>query len=145
MSHAVPETVTVVDPRHPLYDQTFPLLHIKNKQALVRSCLVLLTESVERLIPLAVTDLALSPPAVYPVPLDISSLQTLIETFNRIAMQLEKEDENGEERGGPARGEVCHTPKDVDNVECPGAESGAEARRTDLPGGDSKVVEGGEE
>ena len=61
--------VTVVDPRHPLYDQTFPLLHIKNKQELVRSCLVLLTENVERLIPLAMTDLALSPPAVFPVPL----------------------------------------------------------------------------
>ena len=143
-SNAVPETVTVIDPRHPLYDQTFPLLHIKNKQELVRSCLVLLTESVERLIPLAVTDMALLSPDVFPVPLDISSLQTLTETFHRIARQLEREDEDEKERGSPATGELCRPTTNVGNIDRPGAESSATDRRTDLPGGNGQMGAGGE-
>jgi hypothetical protein len=56
----------VVDPRYPLYDQTFPLLHIKNKQHLVPRCLVRLDQGAERLVPISVTDLATVPPMSFP-------------------------------------------------------------------------------
>lgn len=140
----MPKTVTVIDPRHPLHGRTFPLLHITNKQELVRFCLVMLTENVQRLIPVAATDWAQSPPNVFPLPLDIPSLQSLIETFNRIAEQIEKEDENGEDRSGLAKGDVRCPPKDMDNVEHPGARGGVEDHCTDLPGDISQMVEGGE-
>lgn len=90
-SLAAPETITIVAPCHPLYNQTFPLLHLKNHRGLVPSCLVQLPEGVERLIPLEVTNLAASPPAVYPLPLDLSSLHNLTKTFVRIAEQVHME------------------------------------------------------
>ncbi len=92
---AVPETVTVVDPRHPLYEQTFPLLHLKNKQGLVPSCLVQIAEGVERLIPVSVTDISASPPLAFPLPVDLSSLHNLIQAFLRLDAQIGKECEDG--------------------------------------------------
>jgi hypothetical protein len=85
------ETVTIIDPRHPLYDRTFPLLHVKNKQNLILSCLIQLPEGVERLVPVEVTNLARSPLFVFSLPLDVSSLQNLVETFARIEAQAEME------------------------------------------------------
>ena len=85
---AAPEEVTIVDPRHPLCDHTFPLLHIKNQRRLIPSCLVRLPEGVERLVPVAATNLATSPLNVHPLPLDVSSLQNLIGTFARIQAQV---------------------------------------------------------
>jgi hypothetical protein len=90
-SLAIPETVTIVDPRHPLYDQTFPLLHIKNHRNLIPSCVIQVLEGVDRLVPVAVTDLATAPVIVYSLPLDVSSLQNLIQTFARIQEQVESE------------------------------------------------------
>lgn len=88
--------MTVVDPRHPLYEQTFPLLHLKNKQELIPSCLVQIAEGVERLIPVSVTDLSASPPVVFPLPVDISSLHNLIQAVLRLQVQNGKECEDGE-------------------------------------------------
>ena len=82
--------VTIIDPRHPLYDQTFPLLHIKNKQNLVPSCLIRLRAGVERLVPIEATNLAASTPTIFPLPLDLSSLYNLNQTFRRIHAQLER-------------------------------------------------------
>jgi hypothetical protein len=87
--------VTVVDPRHPLYEQTFSLLHIKNKQELIPSCLVQIAEGVERLIPVSVTDLSASPPVVFPLPVDLSSLHNLTQAFLRLETQIGKECEDG--------------------------------------------------
>jgi hypothetical protein len=88
---AVPETVTIIDPRHPLYDHTFSLLHIKNKQELIPSCLVRLAEGAERLIPISVTNLAVETPNIFPSPIDISSLHELTQVFLRLVAQIEKE------------------------------------------------------
>ena len=96
---ATPETVTIVDPRHPLYDQTFPLLQIKNHRNLIPSCLVRVLEGVDRLVPVAVTDLAATPVIVYSSPLDVSSLENLVQAFARVQEQVEVEcgDENTED------------------------------------------------
>jgi hypothetical protein len=90
-SSAAVETVTIVDPRHPLYSQTFPLLHIKNKQKLIPSCLVRLPEGVERLVPIEMTNLAPGLPDMYPLPLDVSSLQNLAKAFALIQAGAETE------------------------------------------------------
>lgn len=135
--------VTVVDPRHPLYDQTFPLLHIRNKQELVRCCLVQLTENVERLIPIQVTDLALSVPDIFPVPLDISSLHSLTDTFAHIAAQLEREcgDEgNGREQ---REGEENVTESGLGNVDSGTTGECAENSGLDLSGDGYALEEGG--
>ncbi len=90
-SLAAPEKVTIVDPRHPLCDQTFPLLHIKNQRQLIPSCLVRLPEGVERLVPVAATNLATTPLDVHPSPLDVFSLQKLVHAFMYIQAQVEME------------------------------------------------------
>jgi hypothetical protein len=100
---AAAETVTIIDPRHPLYDRTFPLLHVKNKQNLILSCLIQLPEGVERLVPVEVTNLARSPLLVFSLPLDVSSLQNLVQTFARMKAQVEMEcsDETAGAAAGP--------------------------------------------
>ena len=50
------ETVTIIDPRHPLYDRTFPLLDIANRAHIGRACVIQLRDGLERIVPLAVTD-----------------------------------------------------------------------------------------
>jgi len=88
----LPETVTIVDPRHPLYDQTFPLLYLTNARNLIQCCVVRLTPSVERLIPITATDLVPAPPVVFPSPVDLSSLQRLITTFRSIQAAIAEEE-----------------------------------------------------
>jgi hypothetical protein len=116
--------VTVIDPRHPLCDQTFPLLHIKNKQELVCSCLVLLAEDVERLIPLAVTNLATVRPAVFPLPLQLSSLQNLTQTFARLVGQLEREGADEATRSSQADSDDGSARARLGNIDGNAAESG---------------------
>ena len=62
--------MTVVDPRHPLYDQTFPLLYLTHAHQMVRCAVVQLAPDVTRLIPLAATDRAAVPPVVFSVHAD---------------------------------------------------------------------------
>jgi len=136
--------VTVIDPRHPLYDQNFPLLHIKNKQELVRSCLVQLTKDVERLIPVQVTDLAMSAPDIFPVPLDISSLHSLTQTFARIAAQLERECGDEGSRREQREGEENVTEPGLGNTDGRGAGERSEDRGLDLSGDGCTLEEGAE-
>jgi hypothetical protein len=114
---AVPETVTVVDPRHPLYDQTFPLLHLTNKQNLVPCCLVRLAEGAERLIPINVTNLAMTDPNVFPSPLSISSLHNLSQTFARIWAQVERECADGKRTGQSIGAKSHNTRPGLDNID----------------------------
>jgi hypothetical protein len=66
-------------------------LHIKNKQKLVPACLIRLKVGVERLVPIEVTNLAIAAPTVFPLPVDLSSLHNLNQTFRCIQAQLERE------------------------------------------------------
>ena len=64
-------------------------------------------EGVDRLVPVAVTDLAATPVIVYSSPLDVSSLRNLIQTFAHIEEQVEAEcgDENTEDPKPNAAGD----------------------------------------
>ena len=81
----------MVDPRHPLYDQTFPLLYLTHARQMVRCAVVQLAPDVTRLIPIAATDHAAVPPVVFSAPVDLSSLQGLIATFQGIQATIQEE------------------------------------------------------
>ena len=85
--------MTVTDPRHPLYGQTFHLSHIANKQYLGRCCAVWPQEGIERNIPLEATDRCTEPITIFPLPLDLSSLRQLLVAFERIESQEEPMEE----------------------------------------------------
>mgnify|MGYP006306436839 FL=1 len=64
-------------------------------------------EGVDRLVPVAVTDLAATPVIVYSSPLDVSSLENLVQAFARVQEQVEVEcgDENTEDPNPNAAGD----------------------------------------
>ena len=55
------QTITVLDPRHPLCGQTFPLVAMTYDARFGRCCVVWLRPYEERLIPLQATHLAFDP------------------------------------------------------------------------------------
>jgi len=124
--------VSVVDPRHPLYDQSFPLLHIKKTRELIPCCLVRLAEGAERLIPISVTDLATAPPVIFPIQIDISSLYNLTQVFLHIRAQIEKECGDGTtENPKLNRGDSFDT-SHLGNVDCSPARNGFADNHPDL-------------
>jgi hypothetical protein len=125
-----PETVTIADPRHPLYEQTFPLLHIQNKHELVLSCQIQIMPGANRLVPISLTDLATVPPDVFPVPLDISSLRKLTQAYRRIVAQVATEKRDGGEDRPPERGD---SQIGVVNTRLEAATRGVEEERDHLP------------
>jgi hypothetical protein len=132
-SLAVPEKVTIVDPRHPLYHQTFPLLHIKNQRQLIPSCLVRLPEGVERLVPVAATNLATSPLNVHPSPLDVSSLQKLVHAFMYIQALVETECGDGNATGTQSNADGNQTQSGLANTGGDTTADGSSDRSTHLP------------
>jgi hypothetical protein len=134
--------VTVVDPRHPLYEQSFPLLHIKNKRELIPSCLVRLAEGAERLIPISVTDLAVLPPVVFPLPVDISSLHNLAQVYVRIRAQIGKECEDGATGNSQFDRSTISAPECLGNIDSSPAKGSAANDGVDLSP-DRRAVDGG--
>jgi hypothetical protein len=90
------EFVTVIDPRHPLYQQTFHLLGITTKQYLGRCCIVWDLNQNERFIPLCVTNLAPDPLFISALPLCLTSLQQLVLSYTQLLEQLAKEEDHHE-------------------------------------------------
>src|SRR5215471_11056053 len=72
------DTVEVTDPTHPLYGLTFPLIGITNKPRLGRVCVVWLYPGVERVISIAATSLASSPPVPSRCRLSVEGLHALL-------------------------------------------------------------------
>lgn len=73
------DTVEIVDPTHPLYGKTLPLVGVTTRQRLGRTAVVWLYPGVERCVPLSATDLA----EIRPAPpsssrLSVASLERLL-------------------------------------------------------------------
>lgn len=83
-SEEAAKTVSVVDPRHPFFGRTFPLLGLTNHTGLGRCCQVLLEGDIVRLIPIEVTDLVPERTPIYPLPVNVASLEDLINTCSEI-------------------------------------------------------------
>jgi hypothetical protein len=75
------ETVTVVDPRHPLFGRTLPCLGIANSSHRGRCCIVWIRPTVERHVPVTATTLEFDPTTLYPLPISVESLRQFVQEF----------------------------------------------------------------
>jgi hypothetical protein len=75
------ETVTIVDPRHPLFGRTLPCLGIANSSHRGRCCIVWIRPTVERHVPVAATNLEYDPTTLYPLPISVGSLRQFLQEF----------------------------------------------------------------
>jgi hypothetical protein len=91
--------VTVIDPRHALYGQSFRLLGIGTRNQLGRCCIVLDHAGRERNLPIAVTDQSPDPVIIAPFPLTVATITSLIRVYSHICPQPATETEVGEEDG----------------------------------------------
>lgn len=73
--------VTVVDPRHPLFGRTFPLVRTFKTQKGRAFCIVELKSEKTRQIPLEVTDKSEIPISINDAPIDIKHLLKLCNTY----------------------------------------------------------------
>ena len=141
---AAAEKVTLTDPCHPLYEQSFPLLHIKNKQNMVPSALIQLQEGVNRLVPLESTNMAVSPPVVFPLPVDISSLEKLTKIFDQIQAEVKREDSD-ETRAGKGNEEGDTTRPSLGHIKSETTGDGATDNNPNLPLSGQSVGKGGQQ
>ena len=79
------ETVRIIDPRHALYGRSFPLLRIVHKPRQPSLCVIEFQPEIHRVIPLAVTDLNVEPIAIFPLSLDMASVQALLIIYQHIS------------------------------------------------------------
>ena len=79
------ETITVVDPRHPLFGRTLPCVGISNSCHRGRCCILWIRPTVERHVPVTATDLEYDPATLYPLPISLESLQQLLQEFLLVA------------------------------------------------------------
>ncbi len=75
------ETVTVVDPRHPLFGRTLPCVGIANSSHRGRCCIVWIRPTVERHVPVSATNLEFNPKIHFPLPISVESLQQFLQEF----------------------------------------------------------------
>jgi hypothetical protein len=79
------ETVTVVDPRHPLFGRTLPCVGISNSCHRGRCCILWIRPTVERHVPVTATELEYDPSTLYPLPISLESLQQFLQEFLLVA------------------------------------------------------------
>ncbi|TMD61681.1 MAG: hypothetical protein E6I97_27145 [Chloroflexi bacterium] len=79
------ETITVVDPRHPLFGRTLPCVGISNSCHRGRCCILWIRPTVERHVPVTATNLEYDPSTLYPLPISLESLQQLLQELLLIA------------------------------------------------------------
>jgi hypothetical protein len=82
------EVVTIIDPHHPLFGRTFPLLSIVRSANSVQCCVVQFNQDRLRRISIEVTDRSPQPISQYPIPLNLSSLGQLLKAFANISSKL---------------------------------------------------------
>lgn len=87
------DEVTVLDPHHPLFGCTFPLVRIVGEDEDKRSCVVRLPSAVERLIPIEATDHSPNPIKTYPLLLSVAAIKRLLEIYERVKSQPEEPEE----------------------------------------------------
>ncbi|HEY6405935.1 MAG TPA: hypothetical protein VIY29_00565 [Ktedonobacteraceae bacterium] len=75
------ETVTVVDPRHPLFGRTLPCVGIANSSHRGRCCIVWIRPTVERHVPVSATNLEFNPQTHFPLPISVESLRQFLQEY----------------------------------------------------------------
>lgn len=75
------ETVTVVDPCHPLSGRTLPCLGIANSSRRGCCCIVWIRPTIERHVPVTATNLEYDPTTLYPLPISVDSLRQFLQDY----------------------------------------------------------------
>jgi hypothetical protein len=78
------QTITVLDPRHPLCGRTLPLVALTHHSQLGRCCVVWLQPHVERFIPIQATNLEFDPNDMSLSPLSLAAVEQLLRVFQDI-------------------------------------------------------------
>src|SRR4029453_6388567 len=78
---SVDQTITVLDPRHPLCGRPLPLVAITHHSQLSRCCVVGPRCHVERFIPVQATNLECDPRAISLSPLSLAAVEPLLGVF----------------------------------------------------------------
>lgn len=89
------ETITVIDPRHPLFGRTFLLINIIHKPRLGSFCVIRYLDTLERSIPLEATDRSLDPPEISASSINLASVRQLLQKYEQFIFQSAEEMENG--------------------------------------------------
>jgi hypothetical protein len=78
------QTITVIDPRHPLCGRTLTLITMTYHADLGHCCVVWLRPQVERLVPVGATNLAFNPNDISPTPLSVDAVEQLLRVVHDI-------------------------------------------------------------
>jgi hypothetical protein len=89
------ETITVIDPRHPLVGRTFPLINIANMPRKGPCCIVRYLGSLERFIPLSATDRSSDPIQISSSSVNLASVRQLLQKYEQLMSQLAEDREDG--------------------------------------------------
>jgi hypothetical protein len=88
--------VTVIDPRHPLYQRTLPLVGMVKRRDLGPCCIVLVEGISQQYIPVKATSWSTELVWEWASPLNLSSVQQLLAIYDRIEEKID--DELGQKR-----------------------------------------------
>jgi len=104
------DTVEVVDPTHPLYGRTLPLVGVTTKQVLGLAAIVWIRPGVERMVPLSATSIADAPaPPPSPCRLSVASVERLLAVVASLP-DTGSEEEHAENHPGEASGAARAAP-----------------------------------
>jgi hypothetical protein len=84
-SVAPEQTITVIDPRHPLCGRTLTLVAMTHHATLGRCGVVWLRPQIARLVPVRATNLAFDPNDRHPSPLSLAAVEQLLRVVHDIA------------------------------------------------------------
>ena len=89
----------VVDPRHPLYGLTMPVLRMGQAPGEGPSYVVLFRGKIERKVPVTMTDRSPEPIMIPTLSLDLGSVRQLLTTYQHIRIQLAEDTDHGTNKG----------------------------------------------
>lgn len=86
----VPSSITVIDPLHPLYGRSLPLVSVHHSRSTAsRSfCVAQLDQNTTRRIPIDATNLYRSPPPHTDIPFTTDGLTSLLKTFHHVTKDV---------------------------------------------------------
>ena len=99
------DTIEVVDPTHPLYGKTLPLVGVTTRKSLGRAAIVWIRPDVERMVPLRATNLGGVPVPPSPCRLSMDSVERLLAVVASLP-NIGSEEEHGENHPSAATGEA---------------------------------------
>lgn len=79
--------VTVLDPYHPLFGCTFPLLKVEGEEGSGQYCVVRMPGGRQRRIPIEATDRAAAPVEAYALPLSLIAVGRLLTAYERVSLE----------------------------------------------------------